>query len=219
MRTDDVWGLELPDRTTLSWDDGRTKTPAERLDQPDLEDAFAQAYPRGPIAPVADDTWDPGRARVEPLFRAAYGATARDVSAELVDVKIAGHSVKFHRRAAPALGRVATRLEALLRMEPQLADFFRVLGGTFNARTIAGTERTSAHAWGIAIDIDTGKSDYWRDVGKPIVWRNRIPSSIVAAFEAEGFVWGGRWFHYDTMHFEWRPELFDAQCRARASEP
>ena len=39
-------------------------------------------------------------------------------------------------------------------------------------------------------------------------WRNRFPQAIVDAFEAEGFIWGGRWYHYDTMHFEYRPELF-----------
>jgi D-alanyl-D-alanine carboxypeptidase len=22
-----------------------------------------------------------------------------------------------------------------------------------------------------------------------------------------GFIWGGKWYHYDTMHFEYRPEL------------
>ncbi|NUM57423.1 MAG: M15 family metallopeptidase, partial [Bdellovibrionaceae bacterium] len=27
-------------------------------------------------------------------------------------------------------------------------------------------------------------------------------------FESEGFIWGGKWNHYDTMHFEYRPELF-----------
>jgi hypothetical protein len=29
----------------------------------------------------------------------------------------------------------------------------------------------------------------------------------VAVFERHGFIWGGRWAHYDTMHFEYRPEL------------
>jgi hypothetical protein len=48
-------------------------------------------------------------------------------------------------------------------------------------------------------------------------WENRIPQFIVDAFEAEGFIWGGRWYHYDTMHFEYRPELFDAACRAAPS--
>jgi hypothetical protein len=30
---------------------------------------------------------------------------------------------------------------------------------------------------------------------------------IVAIFERHGFIWGGRWSHFDTMHFEYRPEL------------
>lgn len=38
-------------------------------------------------------------------------------------------------------------------------------------------------------------------------YRNRIPADVVQAFERHGFIWGGRWYHYDTMHFEYRPEL------------
>src|SRR5690242_16362928 len=30
-------------------------------------------------------------------------------------------------------------------------------------------------------------------------------------FEQHGFIWGGRWAHYDTMHFEYRPELLGGQ--------
>ena len=41
---------------------------------------------------------------------------------------------------------------------------------------------------------------------KPIV------HAIIAIFESEGFIWGGRWWHYDTMHFEYRPEIL---CYAR----
>jgi hypothetical protein len=29
----------------------------------------------------------------------------------------------------------------------------------------------------------------------------------VRVFEKHGFIWGGAWYHYDTMHFEYRPEL------------
>jgi hypothetical protein len=98
---------------------------------------------------------------------------------------------------------------------PELARFFRALGGTYNPRRIAGTDRTSAHAWGIALDLDPALGDYWRDARSPR-WSNRIPQAIVDAFEAEGFVWGGRWYHYDTMHFELRPELLDPECRSSA---
>ena len=68
----------------------------------------------------------------------------------------------------------------------------------------------SAHSYGIAIDLNDALSDYWR--WEKSGWRNRIPQAIVDAFEAEGFIWGGRWYHFDTMHFEYRPELLDGSC-------
>ena len=30
---------------------------------------------------------------------------------------------------------------------------------------------------------------------------------LIAIFEKYGFIWGGRWYHFDTMHFEYRPEI------------
>ncbi len=38
-------------------------------------------------------------------------------------------------------------------------------------------------------------------------FRNRIPLGIVTICEKHGFIWGGTWYHGDTMHFEYRPEL------------
>jgi hypothetical protein len=62
------------------------------------------------------------------------------------------------------------------------------------------------HAWGAAIDINPAYSNYWRwSVASGYV--NRIPPELVAVFERHGFIWGGRWAHFDTMHFEYRPEL------------
>jgi hypothetical protein len=29
-------------------------------------------------------------------------------------------------------------------------------------------------------------------------------------FEKHGFVCGGKWYHFDTMHFEYRPEIIAA---------
>ena len=34
--------------------------------------------------------------------------------------------------------------------------------------------------------------------------------ALVTVFENHGFIWGGKWRHYDTMHFEYRPELLDS---------
>lgn len=200
--------IRLPDGATIVWDDGKTKKTLERIDHPDVEDVFALKYPAGSrIEPVLDPEIDPGRIRLEALFRATYGADAKAVAAAMVPVKIAGHTVSFHEKAAPALTRVAERLTKLLAKDPSLSRYFEKLGGTFNPRNIAGTDHPSAHSWAIAIDIDTSHSDYWRSSPAPR-WTNKIPQAIVDVFEAEGFVWGGRWFHYDTMHFEYRPELF-----------
>jgi hypothetical protein len=30
---------------------------------------------------------------------------------------------------------------------------------------------------------------------------------VVRYFEDEGFVWGGKWLMFDTIHFEYRPEI------------
>jgi hypothetical protein len=86
------------------------------------------------------------------------------------------------------------------------------LGGTYTCRAVADTGQTSMHAWGAAIDINPAYSDYWlwrHTTGGLPPYVNRIPPEIVAAFERHGFIWGGRWAHFDTMHFEYRPELLD----------
>lgn len=195
---------------TLAWDDGKKKTAEERLDAPDLEDMLAEPYPTGPIVKITTVDADPGRVRVERLFELIYGATEKDVRKQLVPWKLRGKVLVVHRRALPAFERVGKRIDALVAADPTLDAFFTNPGGTFNFRTIAGTKRRSAHAFGIAVDIDTGHAHYWRN-DATIAWKNAIPQAIVDAFEAEQFVWGGRWWHYDTMHFEWRPELF--KCR------
>ena len=91
--------------------------------------------------------------------------------------------------------------------------------GTYHCRTIAGTERFSVHAFGAAVDINAKYGDYWRwsgaEPGEPLNHRNRIPWEIVEIFEQHGFIWGGKWYHYDTLHFEYRPELAE-RARARA---
>ena len=177
----------------------------ERLDHPDVRGVFEPPYPHGaPLAPVVGD---PGRVRLEPLLEATYAPAAK----QLVSVQLVGTTVSIHAKVAPALQRVATRLAAL----SGIGEYLTHLGGTYNDRTIAGTERKSAHAYGIALDLGTDHADYWRNSASP-TWKNRLPRSIVDAFEAERFIWGGRWAHYDTMHFEYRPELFGCGSRSAA---
>jgi hypothetical protein len=208
-----AWLAVLPGSVRVPFDDGKDKTFEQRLDAPDLKDIFLIPYPSGPIRAVETENEDPGRVRVEVIFAATYGGPGQ-AAAQQVRVRFLGMPVRVHRQIAPALARVAERLERVRKADAGLGRFLRRLSGGFAARKIAGTERTSAHAFGIAIDLDKSESDYWRwQKGRPLRWRNRFPQAIVDAFEAEGFIWGGRWYHYDTMHFEYRPELFGPPCR------
>jgi hypothetical protein len=216
--------LERIDGQTLVWRDG-TRMPLDDgkgaksfknwLDDPDIEDMLAVPYPVGDMAsPPAKDV-DPGRARNAAFFDKIYGncrkgEVAKDLTTIVWLPKKAGQRLRISQRngAAPALRSVSRELDQL----PARFDaYLYPSAGTYNCRTIAGTERVSAHGHGIAIDIAVKHADYWR-WGKPrkdgsYPYKNEIPAEIVRIFEKHGFIWGGKWHHYDTMHFEYRPEL------------
>lgn len=206
------WGLMLAAEPWLPLHDGIAKDFQKQLERPDLYDMLSQRYESNRSAsPIARAGFDPGRIRVESLFRSVYGASAEEVERRLVAVNIMGREVRFHGKAAGALERVANRLKLLHRSSRIIEEFDRV--DTFSWRVIEGTERLSAHAFGIAIDLNPGLADFWR-WSKATRWRHPMPLQIVAVFESEGFVWGGSWNHYDSMHFEYRPEMFDPDCQA-----
>ncbi len=213
------WSLVLPDGPAIPYDDGQAKDAYQRFVSPDVKDVYELRYPHGPIRPITQVDFDPGRVRIDPLMSATYGKSAKEVAASLVSVRVGGRVFRVHRKVAAPLRRVAARVAAAMKRDPSLARFFQSPGGTFNWRKIAGTDTLSMHAWGIAIDLDTRRADYWRNQttrdDAPLVWKNRYPQAIVDAFEAEGFIWGGRWYHFDTMHFEYRPELLDPACYPR----
>lgn len=216
------WGLDIPHDGFVPWDSGREATQSdspESEEAPDLEDVFHVAYRAGPIVPVeaVDDRppEDPGRVRIEQLFRATYGGTKGHVAERLTKVKFFGVRWPFHEKAAPALERVIARLELAVKKKPALLPYLKNIGGTWAWRRIKGSPNLSMHSFGIAIDLNVKRANYWRwqRPKKPLKWTNQVPQEIVDAFEAEGFIWGGRWEHYDTMHFEYRPELLSPACR------
>jgi hypothetical protein len=206
------------DGTRMPIDDGRGVKPLEaRLADPDLEDMLAVPYPAGPVSSPPAPDGDPGRARNAGFFNRMYGDCRKgEVAGHLVEIIWLPHKAAQRIRVT-AVNGVAEKLAAISRELDQLPsrlDAFLVpSAGTYNCRPVAGTGRPSAHGYGIAIDIATRHSDYWRwskpaPDGTP-VYRNAIPEEIVSVFEKHGFIWGGKWAHFDTMHFEYRPELLD----------
>lgn len=193
----------------LEIDDGRKKSHAEKLAAADVEDSLSQIYPLGACAKPPAVDFEPGRIRNEALLKRLYGGTAKAVSQDLVTVDWFGERLRVTRKhgAADALKAVAADLSR----HAGLKRYLSPSAGTFNWRPIAGAATLSVHSFGAAIDLNTEFADYWRWAGKAsggaLLYRNRYPLDIVEIFERHGFIWGGRWYRFDTMHFEYRPEL------------
>ncbi len=193
----------------MTIDDGRTKDHAAMLADGDIEDSLLQIYPAGPCETAPERNADPGRIRSEPLLKRLYGGSEKQVAQTLRPVDWFGQTLRVTTRNG-----VATALEAVrdaLQKQPDLKRYLIPSAGTFNWRRVAGASNLSVHSFAAAIDLNTSHADYWIwSGGKPgnvPGYKNRFPMAIVEIFERHGFIWGGRWYHYDTMHFEYRPEL------------
>lgn len=193
------------------WDGCPAAYPDDPLDAP-LCALFAQEYPKGEGARHPAPGFDPGRNRNEAFLKFLYGENDRAVEKHLVKVNFFGETWKFSSRhgAAAALGRVAARLERAVAADPELREYILPGGGTYAWRKIKDSPRLSAHSFGVCIDLNIEKGIYWLWHPEPetiATIRRDYPQIIVDAFEAEGFIWGGKWHSFDFMHFEYRPEL------------
>ncbi len=209
------------DGTEMVFDDGVRKSDFEDLlNRASLKDQMAMPYPRSWPSGAPNVNVDPGRVRNEAFFRKMYGDTAEEVESNLVTVAwFGGESVAFTRvnGAADALRKVRDDLD---KGSAEVQQYVSKPMGTFHWRTIAGTKRLSMHSFGIAVDFQFPQKvyRYWKwDVSAPgeqpaypaTILDDAALRQVVAVFERHGFIWGGKWFHYDTMHFEYRPELIN----------
>ncbi len=200
-------------------DDGKARDHFQKLEDGDIEDSLQQIYPAGPCETRPAVNFDPGRIRSERFMRVMYGDSAAEVRSNLVPVKWFGETLRVTR-----VNGVDKALEAVrddLVAHTELRKYLMPSAGVFNWRKVAKQNNLSVHSFGAAIDLNTKFADYWLwSGGKPgnvPVYKNKFPMEIVAIFEKHGFIWGGRWYHYDTMHFEYRPELLEIGRRSGVS--
>jgi hypothetical protein len=223
------------DGSKMLFGDGREDKPAnELLDKPDIADMFRWTYPFGASGVPAAKEADPGRIRNEAFFEKIYGKCRKEPANSCARVTC---TPKEHLERVPWLPKsgggvmqtasaggaaaklrlVAHDLEAL---GPEFVRYLAPNGGSYAPRCIARTTRLSVHSFGIAFDINPQYGQYWqyglpgvldesqvRARNIPLVYKNKIPLEIVAVFEKHGFIWGGKWYHFDGMHFEYRPEF------------
>ena len=250
----------------------------KQINNVDLSDILDQAYPytnsfTTPLnnevyasnigVPITDLNMSPGRFRNDALLMATYGSNSREVESNIVTINFLGKNVRFNKQngAADALRKVSREIT-----KKGLAKSFwrfRNKTGSVSFRKISGTNRISAHSYGMTIDFtikkssENHKSQYWKwnpqcrtdiendkcfdlngsgfshltgisrlsekflDVVIPdqidnfVVAGEAYELEVVSIFEKHGFIWGGKWYHYDTMHFEYRPEFFGGHNRCK----
>ncbi|MBA4249385.1 MAG: hypothetical protein C0432_01520 [Candidatus Puniceispirillum sp.] len=189
----------------------------------------------GAFIPLENE--DPGRIRDTEFFDIMYGRSKEEIEQNLVMIDwmplTFGENTKKLaitqiNNVDKKLQSISSDLDRLVLNNPDFKPFLSNPGGTFCYRTIAGTDRRSCHSYGMTIDINVEHSHYWlwdynkknkntdprsavleEDIPSDLIptYTNNIPIEIVSIFETYGFIWGGKWYHYDTMHFEYRPEL------------
>ncbi len=210
-----LW-LHLADGQRVLYAAGQPPPPPRHPHGPewdvDVRSSMRQLYVPDPERPPTPAGQSPGRRRSYTLLKALYGSTAREAASRVRRVNFFRQTLLLEENAARALQRVEARLAPLVAASPALRRYLKQSGG-FVWRAIAGEQRLSPHAFGIALDLSPRLAPYWRwSALRPHPLQTSYPTEIVTAFEAEGFIWGGKWHEYDIMHFEYRPELL---CKSR----
>lgn len=157
------------------------------------------------------------------FFDALWQAHTKDESQkQMKDITFLNFKTTVHEGINVPLALVEKQILGEAKNDSQVRSWINNIDTItcWNWRTIADTQTRSYHAYGVAIDIllksQGGKETYWLWAArrKPEWWnipysdRLHPPVKVIKAFESQGFIWGGKWLFFDTMHFEYRPEIF-----------
>ncbi len=203
------------DGSRMIFDDKKVKSFQELLDSPDIEDQFKIKYSKALKKIKPKKNQDPGRIRNTEFFSKIYGNTKAKVEENLEEIywcpKLVNQKIKVTK--INGIDKILIKLSNELDQHPEYQAYLKNIAGTFDWRNIAGTNRLSMHSFGMTMDINLEKTNYWQcdckcqNEDAKLGYKNKIPLGLVDIFEKYGFIWGGKWYHYDTMHFEYRPEL------------
>jgi hypothetical protein len=148
--------------------------------------------------------------------------TQKETEKQIVDITFLGKETSVHKGIQPILAIIEEKIQEAAKTDSMIRTWIENLGsaGAYYYRVIANTKSRSYHSYGLAIDLLPeeldGKQTYWlwtseeRDDWWNVPYSERYhpPEKVIKIFESYGFVWGGKWVMFDTMHFEYRPEVF-----------
>ena len=192
-----------------------------RLERSTDCDPIFYAYPLGPLTepPAAEEVMPTYCTDVQEVL---WGRTEKEIRDHGRSISFLDHRMFVNELLIEPLGAVERDILDVARHDPAVAAWVDELDVTysFSNREIAGSETRSQHGWGMAVDLVPrsygGRAVYWRWSRVydrdgwdriPVERRWSPPEAVVEIFESRGFVWGGKWAHFDMIHFEYRPEI------------
>lgn len=111
------------------------------------------------------------------------------------------HQILIHKKCAASLTKVLNAVWVAANKQESVIQswHFDRFSGSYNFRNKRGGGSLSMHAYACAIDFD-----YAENMFHSIHHLFNDKSPLVIAFEAEGWIWGGRWSpqSIDAMHFQ-----------------
>ena len=156
------------------------------------------------------------------FLNSLYGTNPLERENNLETFLLLGKKIRFHQKqqASFHLKNVFKEIQFVAKQDKDVKKWLGNIHviSTYINRSVENMNRQSLHSYGIAIDIlpyDRSKFFYWQWVEKYMKdWWNareedkaKIPYQVIDIFEKNGFTWGGKWFYFDIMHFEYRPEV------------
>lgn len=195
----------------IIYDDKLVKNYDQKIFKADIQDTLEGIYPLESINEVREENRDPGRFRVYNFLNEIYGSGEAGVKKNLSNFSTNYGNLLFNKanNAGENLKKSMNEAYELSKSQSSVGGFVYPTCGTFNYRVVQDTGLLSPHSYGIAIDLNKNDNDYWKWVSKDKGSKRiaEYPKELVKIFENNGFVWGGKWAHFDILHFEYRPEI------------
>jgi hypothetical protein len=203
--------------STVVYDDGKNdKSYIDMIERPDVEDQFTFTYPIPSKKAIRYD--DPGRIRNDTFFRMIYGPTKEAVEENLTTIEWCPRFNGGTIRVTRILG-IDQKLQAIsaeLESHPEWTDWLKGGAIAYDASPKKSWNR-APHNLGYSIDLLIPGKHHWQTEcgcsheNAVLKGGDRLPNELIAIFEKNGFIWGGNWYHYESLHFEYRPELLPDQ--------
>lgn len=177
------------------------------------------AYRKGPRESLPPYT--PRAEWAHDFLDALAGSSEMQIRSRSRRVIFLNRPVTVHELCVDALKRVEEEIWYQAHRSDEVRRFIMELKAVYSTqwRMMRGVNNRSYHSYGLALDLiprsTGGKHIFWLWSAArmwnwekiPLGLRWSPPEEVVGAFEENGFIWGGKWYHFDGMHFEYRPEI------------